>query len=360
MGIRHRGAVALMGSAALFVSLLPTASASYDPLGGGTTKLAIDKGFVSLLKKHGVSLQAKKGAKLKGNVLTLPVSGGEMDPLNGKGTIDHAGTLVFKSAKGSVPFKALTLKAKKTPLTAKVGGSQLKVAKAKTIASKREGFGEGFSAKGLSLTQKVVTRLNKKLGLKQLLKEGQPFGTSTSKTQPTTVAILPTGRATYAPDPTFKAKLDSLFVSVNPIFPAEGGGGVFSFPITVEGAIAPDASQGTLKVAGDLEFLQLGAGQIFWHEPWLDLAAKSTTTEVDIQPTPAFPGKLGRVPTFGTAFSPANVVSDPKARTIAMNGAVATLDAQIAAYFNQAFAKGAPTFAAGEAIGTISFGATSQ
>lgn len=344
----------------LALCLAQGAAASYDPVGSGTTKLTIEKGFLSLMKSHGVTLQAKKGAKLKGGVLTLPVSGGEMDPISGKGTIDHEGVLVFKSAAGSVPFKAIALKAKKTPLIAKVGGSQLKVAKAKTIASKREGFGESVQAKGLSLTQKVATRLNKKLGLKRLLKEGTPFAKSSSKAQPETIEILPQGKATYAPDPAFKAKLDSLFVSVNPIFPAEGGGGVFSFPIGVEGAIAPDASLGTLKLSGDLEFLQLGAGQVFWRAPWLDLQAKSATTEVDVEPTPAFPGKVGRIPTFGLGFDAANVSSDPKSRSIVLTGATITLDAQNAAYFNDAFAKGAPAFAAGETIGTLSFGAVGR
>jgi hypothetical protein len=347
-------------AAALCLSLCTTAQATYNPLGGGTTKITLDKGFVSLLKQHGVRLSAVAPAKLKGNTLTLPVSGGEMDPLNGKGTIGHEGALLFRSAKGKVPFKALTLKAKKTPLSAKVGGSQLKVAKAKTFKSTREGFGEGFSAKGLVLTQKVATRLDKKLGLKRLLSEGQPFGKATSKTQPRTVTILPTGKATLVPDPAFMAKLKALFVSVNPIFPAEGGGGVFSFPVTVEGAIAPDASLGTLKAAGDLEFLQLGAGQVFWHEPWLDTATKAVSTEVDLEPTPAFPGKLGRIGTFAISYTAANVVSDPAARTITLSGATATLTAQSAATFNEAFAKGKAAFAAGEAIGTFSFGAVGE
>lgn len=357
--IRHGGAVALALAIAAFIPAA-TAGASYDPLGSGTTKIALDKGFLSLLKKNGVKVSAKKGAKFKGGTLTLPVTGGEMDPLNGKGTIDHEGVLVFSSGKRNVPFKSLSLKAKKTPLLAKVGGSQLKIAKAKTIASKREGFGEGFSTKGLVLTQKVATRLNKKLDLGRLLSEGQPFGKSTSKTQPVTIAILPTGKAVYTPNPAFKAKLDSLFVSVNPIFPAEGGGGVFSFPITVEGAIAPNASTGTLKVAGDLEFLQLGAGQVFWHEPWIDLAAKVVTTEVDVEPTPAFPGKLGRIGTFDANIAAAAISSDPNARTISVSGAPMALQAQTAQTFNEAFAKGKPTFAAGEAIGSLSFVAQGQ
>ena len=353
---------ALASVAALLALAAPPAGAasSYDPLASGSTRIVLDRGFLGLLRSHGVSLAARKGARLAGNVLTLPVSGGEMDPTTGKGTIEHEGVLLFRTAKGSVPFKELTLKAKKTPLVAKVGGSQLKVAKAQAIASRREGFGEGFGARGLSLTQKVATRLNKKLRLGRLLAEGQPFGAATSKAQPLTVRVLPQGAATLVPDPAFMAKLKSLFVSVNPVFPAEGVGGVFTFPIAPEGAIAPDASLGTLKVAGELEFLQLGAGQVFWHEPWLDLAARSVSTEVDIEPAPAFPGKLGRVATFGVSFSAAGVSSDPSARTIALSGAPATLDAQSAQSFNEAFAEGKGTFAAGEAIGTLSFGAVGE
>src|SRR6266487_29213 len=315
----------------LALVLCQSAQATYDPLSSGTTKIVLDKGFLSLLAKHKVKLSAKAPAKLKGGILILPVTGGEMDPTTGKGTIEHEGALVFQSKRHSVPFKAITLKAKRMPLIAKVGGSQLKVARAKRISSKREGFGEGFSAKGLLLTQKVATRLDKKLGLKRLLTEGEPFGRLASKTQPITVTILDQGQATLLPDPAFMAKLKALFVSLNPIFPAEGRGGVFSFPIGVGGAISPDATTGTLRVTGDLEFLQLGGGQVFWHEPWLELAQQLSSAEVDVEPVPAFPGKLGRTPILTTAFAGAPVSADPKARTISLSGAPAALTAQSAA-----------------------------
>jgi hypothetical protein len=345
----------------LLCLLIPSgAQALYDPLSGGTTKITLDKSFVSLMKSHGVKVSAKAPAKLKGNVLTLPVSGGEMDPTIGKGTIDHEGALVFSSDRHSVPFRAITVKAKKTPLSAKVGGSQLKVAKAKTIKATREGFGEGFSSKGLLLTQKVATRLNKKLGLKRLLKEGTPLGKSASKTTPITVSILPQGQATLVPDPAFMAKLKALFVSLNPIFPAEGRGGIFSFPIGLAGAISPDASLGTLKLTGDLEFLQLGGGQIFWHESWLELQSQADTTEVDLEPTPAFPGKIGRTPVLALGLGQASKSQDPQARTITLSGAPATLTAQSAEHFNKAFAEGKEEFRTGELVGTLGFGANGQ
>ena len=151
--------------------------------------------------------------------------------------------------------------------------------------------------------------------------------------------------------------MDSLFVSVNPIFPAEHPG-AFTFPVIAGSQIAPDGSEGTLRSGGQLEFLQLAAGQVFWNELWLDLATRSDSAEVDIEPTPAFPGKLGRIGLLD--LGAATVSSDPGARTISVQGAPLTLTAQAAQHFNEAFAGGNPTFAAGEAFGALSFTAQGQ
>ncbi len=339
----------------------PTAHAAYDPLGGGSAKLTLDKSFISLLKKSGVTLAAKAPAKKQGKTITLPVTGGKADPTSGKAEVLTEGTLVFQKGNRSVPLRKVELKANPNPISAKVGGSQLKVAKSKSTKAKREGFGLGFSAKQLTLTQKVATRLNKKLRVKDAFKEGQVIGTLKTKTLPQLVTILPQGKGTLVPDPHILAKFKSLFVSLNPISPAElSPGPVFSFPIAAGGQISPDASQGTLRLAGAIELLQLGAGQIFHTEYWFDLGAKTTSAEVEILPTPAFPGKLGRVGVLGLGMAGASVSSDPKGRSISVADAALTLDAATAQSFNEAFAAGAPTFAAGEAFGVVSFGAVGQ
>jgi hypothetical protein len=360
MSTKTLKAVLTLGAICSLFLLPCSAQALYNPLSGGTTKITLDKGLVALLKSHGVKVSATAPAKLKGNTLTLPVSGGEMDPTISKGTIDHEGSLVFSSKRRNVVLRNITIKAKKTPLIAKVGGSQLKVAKAKTIKATREGFGEGFSSQKLSLTEKVATRMNKKLGLGRLLKEGTPFGQSSSKTVPLTVNLLPQGQTTLVPDPAFMAKLKALFVSLNPIFPAEGRGGIFTFPIGLQSAISPDASLGTVKLSGDLEFLQLGGGQIFWHESWLELQSQTFAPEVDLEPKPPFPGKIGRTPVLALGLSQASVSSDPKQRTITLSGAPATLTAQSAEEFNKAFTEGKGTFSAGEVVGVMGFGAVGE
>lgn len=349
-----------LSTAAVAIAVLATASsaqATYDPLGGGTVKLVLDKGFLSLLKQNDVNLLAKAPAKRQGKTITLPVSGGKADPTTGKAEVIQEGALVFRAANRFVPLRKIELKTKRTPLFAKVGGSQLKLASAKKISSKREGFGLGFSAAGLQLTQKVATRLNKKLRTGDLFKEGQPLGTLKARTQPQRVTIVAQGQGSLVPDPAFLAKLKSLFVSLNPVSPAElSPGPVLHFPIAAGSQIAPDASEGTLRLAGAIELLQLGAGQVFHEEYWLDLGAGAASAEVDIEPTPAFPGKLGRIGVFGLG-APQAVSSDPKSRMISFSGAPLALDASTAQSFNEAFAAGSPVFGAGEAFGVVSFAA---
>ena len=355
--MRPRAALLLV-LLALLGSTVP-AQAAYDPIGGGTTKLVLDKGFLSFLKREGVTLTAKAPAKRRGDSIALPVSGGKSDPTQGKGEVSHEGQIVFAKANRKVPLREIELKAKKTPLFAKVGGSQLKLTTAKTITSAREGFGQGFKAKGLELTAKVATRLNKKLRTGKAFQEGLAIGSLKTKTQPQRVAILEQGQGTLVPDPAILAKFKALFVSLNPISPAElQPGPVLRFPIASGGQISPDASEGTLRLGGAIELLQLGAGQLFHKEYWLDLGAKSTSAEVDIEPTPAFPGKLGRLGVFD--LGQGSVTSDPKSRAISLSGAPLTLTATTAQQFNDAFAEGKAVFGAGELFGVVGFGAVGQ
>jgi hypothetical protein len=349
-------AIALLGL--LFV---PGAQATYDPIGGGTTKLILDQGFVSSMRREGVKVVASAPAKLKASTVILPVSGGTLDPTISKATIETEGSVVFESGNRKVPLRHLEVKTKKTPLYAKVGGGQLKLTSARSLAFKREGFNSSFAAKGLALTQKVATRLNKKLRTGKFFKEGQLVGSLKSTTQPQVVSILPQGQATLVPDPAFLAKLKSLFVSLNPISPAElSAGPLLHLPIAGGGALAPDGSEGTLRTAGAIELLQLGAGQVFQREYWFDLGAKATAAEVDVEPTPAFPGKLGQIGVFGIDMSHAAVSSDPKSRTISVSNASLTLDPQSAQTFNEAFAGGKVVFGAGEVFGVVSFGAVGE
>ncbi len=342
----------------LLLCLAPSAQAKNDPLGSGKTKLTLDRSFTSYLAKNDLKLKAKLGAKRQGKTITLPIVGGTMDLAEGMGEIAQEGTILFEGAKGKVPFRDIAIKTKKTPLIAKVGGSQLKVAQAKSISSKRAGFGSTFKAQKLSLTAKAATRLNKKLRPKLPFQAGQLLGSLTSTPQPALITIEDQGRATLAFDGAFVSKLDSRFVSLNPIFPAEHQGATFTFPIAAGGALAPDGSQGTLRSAGEVEALQLHGAQLFWREIWFDLGAHQASVEAELLPTPPYPGKTPRTAIFDLAPTP--VASDPKSRTISVSGAQLTLNAAGAQELNEAFGEGKGLFAVGEVVGAVSFGAVGE
>jgi hypothetical protein len=359
--MRRAAAAAVLLAVLAFV---PVAQGSYDPLGAGRTKLTLAKPFVRSLASHEVVLEAAQGAARDGRSYTLPVAGGAIDPRAMKGEIDQAGALVFRRGRQRVPLRKIVVEVKHQPLIAKVGGGQLKLATAAKRSFVRDGFGSVFDATGLRLSAKLATRLAKKLHLHGVFAAGQPLGALRSSTEPATVAVLPRGRATLAPDPAFIAKLDSLFVSLNPIAPAERASGpTFSFPFIPAGNISPDGRRGQIRLGGGVEYLQLGAGQVFWHEPWLEPTAETTLAETDVEPTPSFPGKLGQIPVLILDLSGATITSDPKARTVGVSGAGVALTAQTAATFNQAFAKPQQkdeVFHPGEALGSISFVAQTQ
>jgi hypothetical protein len=343
----------------LALVLCPAAQAAYDPVGGGTAKLSLDPSFAAFLKKDGLKLTAKPGAKKKGGSYVLPIISGNLDPTIGKGQIATEGTLVFGGKRKSVLLRKIRIQTKRAPLIAKVGGNQLKAAQGAKLSFKRAGFDSTLKAAELKLTPKLITRLNKKLRPKIPFEAGQLLGTITSRAEPQLVTIEDRGKATLVFDSSFLAKLDQRFVSLNPVFPAEHVGATFSLPIGLGGLLGPDGAEGTLHTAGAIEMLQLGGGQIFWQEQWLDLAAHSDSAEADLEPTPSFPGKLGRVGVFdisGGAFA-----SDPGSRMLSLGGAQLSLSAEGASELNEAFAQeGAQPFAQGEAAGTLAFTAQGQ
>ncbi len=341
-----------------------SAQADYDPLGSGTTKLTLDQSFLALLKQSKVKLSALAPAKLQGGVASFPVSGGKFDPLAAAGTVEHEGALLFKAASGaSIPLKALQLKTtqRHAPFSAKVGGSQLKLAQAQGLAVTRQGFGDKVKVNSLTLSAKLATRLAKKLRLKATFKAGQPLGSTLTKAEPETIAVLGKGKVSLTLDPGFKAKLDSLFVAVNPIFPAERPD-----PFTLAifgGTIAPTASEGTIQTQGSIELVQIGGGQVFLREAWLELSAGSFSPELELAPSPPYPGKQGRVPVGALGLSGASVSADPAARTVAVANASVGIGANLASAFNEAFAKPlgeGDAFHEGESLGTITFTAQAR
>jgi hypothetical protein len=350
-------AVALVSLAAA-----QAAAARYDPIAGGSTKLTLAKPFVSMLKANGVKLVGKGGATYKSGVATFPVSGGKLEPVAVVGSVEHEGALVFQTGSHSLPLKGLTLKTTlaHSPLTAKFGGGQLKIAADATLSSTRAGFGVASKVTQIKLSAKAAERLDKKLGLRGVFSEGQLVGSSLTDAQPATVTIKEGGRAELTLAPEFAARLASLFVAVNPIFPAEHLAAPFTLRI-IDGQIAPDASSGTLETAGSLELIQQDGGQAFFREFAPELGLGSTRSEYQFIPSPTAPGPVNTGPLLGLGAG--TVVSEPKARTISLSGAPVPLLATTAQSLNEAFAspqKRTNVFHAGEGFATLSFTVTAE
>ena len=95
------------------------------------------------------------------------MTGGEIDPTNGLGTLTLGGGLKFKAGKKSATVKALVLNTGKSVLTAKVSGKKVKFAKLKGLSYSRNGFGVNVKLKTMKLEKAGAKQLNKKTGLRQ-------------------------------------------------------------------------------------------------------------------------------------------------------------------------------------------------
>lgn len=339
----------------------PRASAGYDPVASGQTKLTLTKGFTALLRASQVRFYGRAGATVAGNVVTFPVAGGQFDPLSGKGNAEHEGTLVFSAGGRSLPLKALQLKTtrRSAPYAAKLGGGQLKLGSTAKLSSARAGFGERISTATLKLSEKVAVRLEKKLRLHGVFVAGHPFARATTTLEPASVGIAATGKAELAIDPAFASKLQSLFVAVNPVAPAEHPG-PFTFPIAA-GSLAPDLSAGILKSGGALEFIQVGGGQVFLRELEPDLGAHVVNAESQLVLASSGPSPNQGGPALGLGASA--TAAEPAQRLLNLASAPLSLQATTARAFDEAFAKPLGkenVFSAGEVLGTLGFTAQAE
>ena len=220
-----------IAAAALFalLALAPLASAATDPVGSGTVTVTLNGGFKNKLKKYGVKVTQISPAKWTGGKkATFTVTGGELDPTTGLGTVSLGGGLKFRAGKKTANLKSLVLDTTKKELSGNVAGKKLKVATLAGVTPARNGFGVNLTIKSLKLTGATAKQLNKKLGFpikvkpKKTKKAGaskapavpfkgnQVLGSSAAETQPSTVAVLPGGNATLALSASALQKLNNV------------------------------------------------------------------------------------------------------------------------------------------------------
>jgi hypothetical protein len=398
--VRARGtmlsAVAVVAALAALLALAPFASAASDPLASGTTTLTLNKNLFKKLKKAGVKVIKVSPGAVKVRTVTLPVSGGSLDPTNGLGTVEQSGGIKFKHGKKSAVVKAIVFETTTNSLNANVAGKKMKLASVSGVSAARNGFGANVTIGSTKLTSKAAKQLNKKLGFtgkqakKAPFKGGKGMGSALSETQPKTVAVVPGGNATLAVSTSALVKLSTIgpeiagehpfAVKLAPVSPTKI---VSLSPVTAAfpisgGTMGPTATAGILQTAGGLTLTQslegapppgtkgvtvLTMGNIF-----VDLGAKTATVEVSItneKTAELNKGNLGRSSIADINLTGATITSDPSTRTVSVQNASATLQAVTAEVLNSVFVepiegKGKGIFAGGDPLGTFSFTAQTQ
>lgn len=415
--LKGRGTMlSVVATVAALVALLafaPLASAASDPLSSGTTTLTLNKGFFKKLKKSGVKVLKLSPGTVKNRTVTLPVSGGSLDPTTGLGTIEQSpkSGLKFKRGKKTASVNTLILETSTNSLKAKVAGKNMKFASVAGVTVARNGFGANVSVAKLKLTGKAAKQLNKKLGFtgnkkssgkkskrasasktaQPPFKGNQVLGGSTSETQPKTVTVLPSGKASLLTDEATVKKFafpppTGMGVKIETFAPAETEvlanpfTPLLKFPIS-GGTIAPNASSGIVQTTGGVKLVQEpeefaipipGKTTMTLNAIWVDLGAKTATVEVGVESTISSKLNLGKPERFSIAnlnLTGATIKSDPSAHTVTVENAVATLQGVTAETLNQVFgapwdAEGVelphPKFAEGDGLGTFSFTAQTQ
>lgn len=324
-------------AAALFALLAfaPFASAAPDPVASGSATITLKSGFVKSLKKAGVKISKVGSAKVSGGKLTFKVTGGELDPTNGQGTLNLGGGLKFKHGKKSTSVKGLTLNTIKKGLFGKVAGKKVKITTVGGYTFTRAGFGVSLVVKKMKLTNTAAKKLNKKLGTKAF-KGNRLIASAVAEEQPATVTIVPGGNVSFNANNELLKKLEDVETFPKTISPtSEKGKGNYELPIS-GGSIAPTATAGQVQTIGGLLLTQkLPTGpssaletEITLGNFWLDLSAHTVTVEVVAKSNASEKlnlGALGRSSIADLTLTGATVTIDATNRQVTVKNAQATL-----------------------------------
>ena len=333
-------AVTVAAALLALLAFAPLASATPDPVASGKTTVTLNKGWTKYLKTFGIKLQKVGNAKVNSSKATFTVSGGEMDPTNGLGTLTLSGGIKFKAGKKSATVKGLVLDTGKSVLTGKVSGKKVKLASLSGLSFTRNGFGVNVNLKKLKLNSAGAKQLNKKLGFAKGTPKpflaGKLIGKSASEEQPNTVTIVPGGNVDFNANLELLKKLKDVETEAKIIAPTtEKGPGAYELPIT-GGSIAPTATAGTVLTAGGLLLSQkLPTGpssaletEITLGNFYVDLSAHTITVEVVAKSNASSQlnlGNLGRSSIADLTLTGATVTADPTNHTVAVQNAAATL-----------------------------------
>ena len=339
---RRGGRLVLLGMLITVFAVALVGRAEATPLTGGTTTLSLQKGVAKALASARVTVKPIKPAKAGKAGIAFPVTSGDLDTAQLKGSIAHSGGLRLSSAKGSVALRKFTIKlAAKASLTAKVGGSRVRILTldASKAQVSREGLSFAVGGVRAALTGVAAKAINGALG-GGLVRPGLVIGTARVVVLPSEVRVLPQGDTALTLDPGAVSLLGGAGISAAPIGPATSpAAGVLAFPIT----------GGSLKTAGP-------AGTVD-HSGGIGLTKGSTTVDltgftINLDSNPDLTALVGssRVSILDLDLSGASVATGASDGRVTVTGVKAKLTAAAASALDSAF--GTSAFAAGQLLGT--------
>ena len=376
---RRRGVTTIVVAVVGLLALSGTAPAGQDELKGGSVVM---------------QLQNSRGLKLKPKSLTMPITSGAVDPIDGSGSVQVRGGFKAKRGRAKAPVKVTTL-----TLGANGGRGSIAVKVNKDFVGNfatltggtvaRSGWGATISNIRATITGRGAKALNRAFAPKKRkgatksargrVRAGQTLGNIVSvTTDPRSVEVVPgTGTLTLHTDlgGAFASKLpehciEPLSGGVAPIAPATQSMADFDFPVA-GGSAAPDFSAGQVLTAGGQTLtknstlpgiLTPAACPSTAPPDGTQLLSTELGVAFDLNVLTAIatvPGgtTLPRAPLASIDFSTGTRSVDPATRTLNVTGATVTLADLAAPILNQAFpnASGDPAndFAAGDGIGTI-------
>jgi hypothetical protein len=315
----------------------PANAADTVELDGGTTALKLNGKTVRALRSAGITVAVNKPAKVSGLTARFPVVGGDIDPANAKGTIEHSGGLTLRMGRTGVTLRAITLNTGKKTFTAKVGKRTLTIGSLAGGKVTRDGFATEVSGVKLKLGKAVAGALNRTFG-GRVFKSGLTLGTAAVAPETDEIAF-DRGTTTLTFNAQTAGGLRAMGVNVAPVAPAtaDPATGGLVFPVT-GGVVDTSDLSGRITHSGGLTL-----GSLTLSDPVVNLGS-TVTLGVN----------LGTIADIALSGAPS---IDPATRTVRVAGAV-RLNEFAATALNQLF--GRPAFQAGSEIATASLNATAR
>lgn len=220
---------------------------------GGKSTITLSSSSAKRNKKAKVRVTASRGASASASKVTLPISGGTVDPASFKGLVSHTGKVTLKRGRRMLGLTGLVVTVgERSTVGATLRGQRAGVFSLDTSNARyvRTGVDGGtLSNVRVKLSAKYARALNKTLRTKAY-KKGQLFGTMTV-TGRLAQAMVQQGVAGITLSSGLLNTLASQGVQVAAVPPATYTGGTLTIPVSF-GSIEIDGGAPLLNLAGGL------------------------------------------------------------------------------------------------------------